>query len=104
MRVAAEIGQHLFRAAEGWFGIDDPLDLPQLIELAGEGGGFGERREFPEEAELACRERRVELGEEQPAEEAREHAHRQEEARGQATKRVPSSDGQPPGTTQWTCG
>src|SRR4029453_19044010 len=80
MRVAAEVGQHLLRAAEGGLGVDDPLDPPQLVELAGEGGRFGKFRALSEEAELAGSERRVELGEEQPAEEAGEHAHRQEEA------------------------
>lgn len=104
MRVAAEIGQHLFRAAEGWFGIDDPLDPPQLIELAGEGGGFGERCEFPKKpswpaanaasssARNSRRKRResTRTGRKKPGR--------------QATQRVPSSDGPPPGTTQWTCG
>lgn len=75
MGVAAEIGQHLLRTAEGGLGVDDPLDAPQFVELAGEGGGFGKIRELPEEAELAGRERRVEFGKEQPAEESGEHAH-----------------------------
>ena len=42
---------------------------------------------------------------EQPAEQAREHAHRQEEA-GPARDPalVPSSEMPPPGTIMWTCG
>jgi hypothetical protein len=80
MRVTAEIGQHLLRAAAGRFGIDHPRDPPQLIEVAAEGSGFGECREFSEQAELAGRERGIEFSEEQPAEQAGEHAHRQKEA------------------------
>ena len=47
VRVAAEISQH----------------PPQAVELAGEGGGFGKRRELSEEAQLTGHERRLELGE-----------------------------------------
>ena len=80
MGVAAEIGQHLLRAAEGRLGIDDPLDPAQLAKPAGEGGGLGEAGERAEEAEFAGLEGGAQFVEEQPAEEPREHAHRQEEA------------------------
>src|SRR5215468_2823819 len=78
--VATEIGQHLFWATEGWLGVDDPLDPPQLIEPAGEGGGIGEAGQHAEEAEPAGCEGHVELGQEEAAEEPGEHAHRQKEA------------------------
>ena len=69
MGVATEIGEHLLRAAERRLGVDDPLDLPQFVEPAGEGGGFGKLRKRAEEAEPAGYEGRSEFGEEQPAEE-----------------------------------
>jgi hypothetical protein len=81
MGVAAEIGLHLLGTAEGWLGIDDPFDAPQLTEPAGEGGGFGECRKFAEETEFAGREVGAQRVEEQPAEQAAEHADRQEEPR-----------------------
>ena len=43
-------------------------------------------------------------GEEQAAEQRRQHAHRQEEAGRQAIQRCPSSEMPPPGTIMWTCG
>ena len=80
MGVAAEIGQHLGGAAEGRLGIDDPVDPAQFAQAAGEGGGLRECGEIAEEAEFAGLEGGAQRVEEQPAEEAREHAHRQEEA------------------------
>ena len=80
MGVAAEIGQHLLGAAERRLGIDDPVDAPQLVEPVGEGRGLGEAGEVAEEAQLAGVEGGLQVLEEQPAEQAREHAHRQEEA------------------------
>lgn len=40
MGVAAEIGQHLLRPAEGRLGVDDPLIATNLGEQADEGTGF----------------------------------------------------------------
>ena len=80
MGIAAEIGQHLLGAAEGRLGVDHPLDPAQRAQPMGEGCGSGEAGELAEEAEFAGLERRAQLVEEQPAEEPREHADRQEEA------------------------
>src|SRR5205085_6258897 len=53
--VSAEIGQHLRRTAEGWLGIDHPLDPSQVAEASGEGGGSRERCKLAEKAEFASR-------------------------------------------------
>src|SRR6516165_4672257 len=81
MGVAAEIGEHLLWAAEGRFGVDDPFDLAQAIEVTGEGSGFGEAGKLTEEAEFAGLEGGPQFVEEQTAEKAGEHADRQKEAR-----------------------
>src|SRR3954454_5960611 len=79
MGVAAEIGEHLLRAAEGRLGIDYPLDPSQVAEALGEGGGSRERCKLAEEAEFASRKGGTQCREKQPGEEPREDAHRQEE-------------------------
>lgn len=69
--VAGEVGQNLFGAAEGWLGIDQPLDAPQLAQPACEGGRVGEVGEIAEEAEFAGLESGLQLFEEQAAEQPR---------------------------------
>src|SRR5438067_2207175 len=81
MGVAAEIGEHLLRAAEGRLGIDYPLDPSQVAKALGEGGGSRERCKLAEEAEFASRKGGTQFLEKQTAEEPREDAHRQEEPR-----------------------
>ena len=78
--VATEIGQHLLRPAERRLCIDDPFDAPQVAEATSEAGRFGEVGEIAEQAELASVEGGAQLVEEQPAEQPREDADRQEEA------------------------
>jgi len=56
--VVAEITQGMFRAAERWFGVDDPLMTEQQPEPGGEGFGLGQRDEMAMELELAFTERR----------------------------------------------
>jgi hypothetical protein len=51
--VAAEIGQHLLRPAEGRLGIDDPFNPAELAQPAGEGGGLFKAGETAEEPEFA---------------------------------------------------
>ncbi len=51
--VAAEIGQHLSRSAEGRLGVHDPLDPTQFAEPAGESGRPHKIGEIAEEAEFA---------------------------------------------------
>ena len=50
VRVAAEIGQHLFGAAEGRLGVDDPFDLAAVGQMRAKAGGLGELGEIAEEA------------------------------------------------------
>ena len=69
MGVAAEIGEDLVGVAEGWLGIDDPLELSQLVELPLEGGLIGEAGKITVEAEGASIECGAKLVQEQPPEE-----------------------------------
>src|SRR5262245_16611938 len=80
MGIAAEIGQHLFGAAEWWLGVDHPVEAPEFAETTCEGLRFDKAGEIAEEPQLAGREGVLQLLQEQPAEQPREHTHRQEEA------------------------
>jgi transcription elongation GreA/GreB family factor len=57
VRVAAEIRQHLFGAAEGRLRVDYPLGLTALGQRTGEGVRFGEPREIADEVEITGLER-----------------------------------------------
>src|SRR5260370_14681888 len=81
MGIAAEIGQHLFGAAEWWLGVDHPVEVPEFAETTCEGLRFGKAGEIAEEPQLAGREGVLQLLQEQPAEQPREHPHRKEEPR-----------------------
>jgi hypothetical protein len=59
---------------------NDPLDPAQFAEPAGEGDGLRKLGEIAERPEFAGLERGAQLAEEQPTEEPRQHADRQEEA------------------------
>jgi hypothetical protein len=76
--VAAEIGQHLLGAGEGTFGIDDPVDAPELGQDTVEDRVVGEWDKLAEEGQAA--ERDLELLQEQSSEKLGEHLHREEEA------------------------
>jgi hypothetical protein len=81
MGVPPEILQDLRRPAEGRLGVDHPLGRAEGHQSPREGGGVLEGRERAGEVELAVRVRRLQLREEQPSEQPREHAHREEEPR-----------------------
>ena len=53
MGVAAEIGQHLLRPAEGRLGVDDPFEATDFGQQAGEGIGLCQVGEIAEEAQAA---------------------------------------------------
>src|SRR5438128_7296805 len=55
MSIAAEIGQHLFGAAEWWLGVDHPVEAPEFAETTCEGLRFGKAGEIVEESQLAGR-------------------------------------------------
>jgi hypothetical protein len=53
MGVTAELGKHLFGAAERWLGVDHPVEVQQFAEMAGEGLRPGKAGEIVEEPKLA---------------------------------------------------
>ena len=81
MGVARQVGEHGFGPAERTLGVDHPFDLAQWCQIRREGSGVGQWSVIAEESETAGLVRCEELLQEQPAKQAREHAHRQEEAR-----------------------
>jgi len=64
MGIAAQIIEDLLRPAEGTFGVNDPVDFAERLQIAGESGGFDQPREPPEESKLAGLERRLKALEE----------------------------------------
>ena len=80
MGVARQIGEDGLRSGEGSLGIDDPLATAQRREGGGEGALVCERGEIAEEVQSTGVLQRGEAFEEEPAEQAREDAHREEEA------------------------
>src|SRR6516225_120285 len=81
MGISAEIGQHLLRPAERCLGVDHPVEAPELTKTPRERLWFSKVGEIGEEPQLAGREGVLQLPQEQPAEQPRQHTHRQEEAR-----------------------
>ena len=81
VRISPDIVEHLSRSGERRLGVDDPVDLGQSFQPSGEGGGVGRSCERPGKAKFVGSEGGVKLFEEQVAELAGKHAHRQEETR-----------------------
>jgi len=79
MGVAPQIIEDLLWPCEWAFGIDDPLELAEWLQIAGESGGFEELGEMPEEPEAAGIERCFEAFKEQPAVESGENVDWEEE-------------------------
>ena len=77
--MAGEIGEYGLGSGEGSLGEDDPLGAAQRREGGVEGAFLGKGPELAEKGEAAGRMQGSKAVEEEPAEEAREHAHRQEE-------------------------
>ena len=84
VRVAAEIGQHGLRPAEGWLGVDDPFGFAQRREMGGEGVRIGQLRPDRRRSQLACLVQSDQPFEEQATEQPRQDLHRQEEPRAAA--------------------
>jgi hypothetical protein len=93
VRVAPEIAQDRRGAGERALGIDDPLGAPQFAQASGKDRCGGETGQRAKELQSAGLERRFEVFQEQPAEQPREDAHRQEEA-GSASNPAPAVRGQ----------
>lgn len=81
MGVAAEIGEHLFRPAERWFGVDDPFEATDFGEHAGEGIRLCQAGEIAEEAQPSRIMGHSQFLQEAATKQARQHAHGQKEAR-----------------------
>src|SRR5712691_699505 len=81
MRVATDVVEDLLRAAEWPLGEDDPFGLPQHRECARPGWPILEWRQRSLKAEGPGVVRGLEVLEEEATEQAREHAHGQEESR-----------------------
>src|SRR5271169_1393411 len=81
MSVSRDVGQDLFGAGEGWFGVDPPFRLSRGSEVALKGAAVAERLQASAEGQFIGIEGLLQSGQEQPAEEASEHAHGQEEGR-----------------------
>jgi hypothetical protein len=79
MGIGAEITQHMFRAAEGPLGVDDPVVAEQHSQPSSEGPRLGERHEVTVELEFTSMKRVAESGDELAAEDTAEYADGQEE-------------------------
>ena len=90
MRVARQVREHRLRASERPLGVDHPLALAHWREPSLERLGLGQRHVLAKELQLTCLMRPLQLFEEAPPEQPREHSHGQEEPRpaGQPTRAV----------------
>ena len=77
--VAAQVVHHLLRSGEGRFGVNDPFQVVQRIEITAESLGILKGRERRKEAEFAGVEGLLQIGQEQSAEPAGQHPYGQEE-------------------------
>ena len=68
------------RGGDGNIPTYSAFDAPELVKPGGEGRGLGKTGEVAEEAQFAGVECLLQVLEEQSTKQAREHAHRQEEA------------------------
>ena len=79
MGVGAEIAQYMFRAAEGPFGVDDPVVTEQYPQPCGKGARFGEWQKLAVKLELTSLECVTKSGDELAAEDTAQYADGQEE-------------------------
>ena len=77
--VARQIGEHRFGASERRLGIDDPALLSDRRQVAQERAPVGKLRQMAEEGELAALVERHQPRQEQPPEQAAQHAHGKQE-------------------------
>ena len=79
MGVGTEIAQHMFRAAEGRLGVNDPIVAEQYPQPSSESARLGEWHQAAVELEFAAMEGAAESSDELAAEDAAEHADGKEE-------------------------
>ena len=87
--IARQVGQHGPGPAEGPFGIDHPFGLAQRLEEGGKGGPVGQALMIAEEGQAVLVMGSGQHRQHQAPEEAREHPHRQEEARSAGDPPLP---------------
>jgi hypothetical protein len=80
VRVARQVGKNLLRAGKRPLGVDEPFAAAQRREVCIESRAIGEVLQIAKEAQLVGTMSGPQLLQEQPALEARQHAHRQKEA------------------------
>ena len=80
MRVAGQILEYVFRSAEWWLGVDDPI-LPEQLPQKGTESGLGSAQvfEISMEAELLLTEEALQTSNELAAKDAAEYLYRKEE-------------------------
>src|SRR5262249_33335594 len=90
LRVASKAGEikALHPLPERWLGVDHPVEALEFAQATCEGLRFGKISEIGEEPWLAGPAGVLQLLQEQPAEQPREDAQRDEEPERQATQRV----------------
>jgi hypothetical protein len=81
MGIAAEVVEHIFGAAEGWFGIDDPVFSEQGSEPGSEDFGLREQSQIAGQMKLAVLKGGLESGNELTAKHTSEYLDGEEEAR-----------------------
>src|ERR1035437_4550493 len=81
MGVATDVIQHLFWSGEGTLGIDHPFGLPYRFEIASKLAVIAKSLDRGEEVQLARIECLLQMLQKQTAEQERQHAYGQEEAR-----------------------
>ena len=74
MGVGTKVAEHMFRAAEGRLGIDDPVVTEQAPQPSSEGAWLGKMQEVSVELERTLMEGVAKSGDELTAEDAAEHA------------------------------
>lgn len=79
MGIAPQIVEDLLWPCEWAFGVDDPVEVAERLQIASERGGFEEPDEMPEEAQVASIERCLKAFKEQPAVESRQNMDWEEE-------------------------
>src|SRR5216684_9053470 len=81
MGVAAQVLAHILGAAEGWFGIDDPVFSEQRPEPGSEDLGLREQSQIAGKVQLAMLKGRLESGDELAAKHLSEYLDGEEEVR-----------------------
>ena len=81
MGIAAEILEHIFGAAEGRFGVDDPIFPEQRSEPGSEDFGLREQSQIAGKMKLATLKGRLESGDELAAKHTAEYLDGEKEAR-----------------------